>query len=255
MSVSKLTSTSPSSSPIAPVEAYAHQRPDIKITTAEVEASFDLLLTKLTFTTPLVLDYADEFFKTHFQHLIMSLKSQTASHCQQWENPDLIDQTRSIMIRCQGLLYQIDGILDDQTQHLNPQARLQKKAELLKDENFDHHLAFNEAFDIFIKAYNLIRSKAFTLSLPNIQNYPKGKFESAPLLGDLSHEYCVRFMKGNSPQRELNILFNETQEKLADLLKAAYPDSPHLIKDEQPIPGDYNNPGNPFWIYPRAPVK
>jgi hypothetical protein len=250
MPVTRSTSTTHSSLPLA--RLHAPQKADVEITTAEVEEAFDHLFKQLTFTNPIVLDYKDDSFKERLHSLILDSKSSNASHSQKWESPNLLYETKSIMVKCQALLYKIDGILNVQTQHLhaNPQERLQKKAELLKDENFAHHQPFRTAFDLFIKAYHLVRSKAFILSLPNIKNFPKEKFESF-LLSDLTHEYCMRFMKGNTPQREMNILFNDTQEQLADLLKTAYPHSPHLIKDEKHTPGDYDNPTNPFWILPR----
>ncbi len=235
--------------PTNPTHHSSHDNPII----APMEKSFKVLLKKMSYISDRALDYSHPQFTDHVKALKMELEPQITHHSKQWENPDVIEQTRSLMIQCQGLLYKIDGILDDQTQDLqaNPQARLQKKAELLKSESFIYHCAFHRAFHFLTHSYRMIRCKAYTISLPNVQNFPGKNYASSPWGTELTVEYFNRFIQGDSPQREMNRIFNDTQDKLADLVKAVRPNFPYLVKDEQPFPGDYNNPTNPFRIFAR----
>ncbi len=123
-------------------------------------------------------------------------------------------------------------------------------AELLKEPNFDRENVFYKAFHMLNYVYRFVRCKGYIISMPNLRNVPKNGDKSSSVFGAaITVPYSNLFITAREgPQRELRTIFNDTQKNLAGLLQIVYPDSPFTAKDEQSIPGDYGNPGNPFKI-------
>jgi hypothetical protein len=202
------------------------------------------LQTKLVCVSEEELDFSAPDYNDQFKDLTQRLVKDEIRA--QWESRDFLSKTHDIMVRCRNILFEIHTDLKRQTIKLesDPEARLQKMNELLK--NTEEGRVFDAAFRFLNETYRAIRCQAYMLSLPNISNYPHGKF-SLFVTGDVvTLAYCNRFITGEGLPRELNKIFNDTQDRLADLLQLVYPGSPLNVKDEHSWPGDYEDATNPF---------
>ena len=221
-----------------------------------LEKSFHALEQKFVFTSDRRMDVKDVGFNDTFRDLIQHLQPETDPIRNQWSDPAVLAQAKKLLIDCQTLLFQIFSRLEDATQHLqdNREARLQMMSHLLLDGSFDPDKAFVKSFFLLSRIYRSVRCKVYYIHIPNLSGVKENERTSCVLGAPLTQEYCALFISGSGPQGALNQIYNETQDRLAGLVKLMYPKSPCRIKDEQPIPGDYGNPTNLFTINTR-PMK
>jgi MFS superfamily sulfate permease-like transporter len=231
---------------------FATQKQDLDASMQAADRKWLELQKKFTYDSNEALDFANPAFDTQFKALTEKLISQTELIRAQWKNPDILDETRNILNHCQNILFQVRTILKRQTAdlELDREARLQKMAELLNDHDMENKV-FHRAFSLLNEIYRMARCKGYVISLQNISHYPDRNFSSIVTDVDVPKEYFElfnNFFTRIGPQRDLNKIFNDTQSKLAGLLKLVYPGSPLNAKDNCAIPGDHGNPNNPFRI-------
>ncbi len=125
---------------------YLHTCPHKPMYIEDLEESFETFRNKFVVTDERDIDRKDPNINQILKNLY---NEQTAA---QWEDPLVIKDTLRLLTDCQTLLFQLYGLLEDNTEHLrsdHPQ-RLQKMVQLLQDKNFDPDKAFHRAFPFFI---------------------------------------------------------------------------------------------------------
>ncbi|HEY5235062.1 MAG TPA: hypothetical protein VIJ14_02690, partial [Rhabdochlamydiaceae bacterium] len=220
-----------------------------------LEESAEMLQQRFTFTSEKELDAQDANFGEQFKDLIDQVKPETALLREQWKDPHVTINTRLLLGNCQAFLFGIYNQLEEATKHLetDPPTRLARMAAIFKHPGFDPDKTFHRALLILHRTYREIRCRGFYLTLPNLKNAPDDE-KTSPVLGDsLTPADCHLFITGTGNESKMKRTYNQTIDRLGDLLKCIYPNSPYIIKDEQLLPGDYDNPTNPFWIFTKKP--
>jgi hypothetical protein len=216
-----------------------------------LEQSSARFFEKFAYTCERDFDAQSGNFNTEFSSLLKELEPETAQIRVQWDSPDVILETKKILLDCQALLFQIHGALENRTLHLRqqPQERIKAMAGLLRNPKFDTNKVFESAFVLFNHTYRGIRGKIFLIKLPNLKNATKENTPSWITGCVLVKVERERFFQSDQPHYELRSIYNQTQERLGDLLKILLPQKTAFrAKDEQIFPGDYHNPTNLFRI-------
>jgi hypothetical protein len=225
-------------------------KPNLDAALQDIEKELSKTEKAFSYISNKELDALDPEFDNQFAELLTEIVAETNVLRSLWENPEFLPSIHLIMISCRTLLITIRGLLQLETTDLqhNPEARLQKIAMLLQDPN---HVVekqiFDKAFSLFNKIYRMVRCKGYVVTLPNVRNSPKGHDFYVTNV-TITEEYADLFFQHGTPQSAMLMIFNTTQDNLADLLQLLYPDSPLTAKDEVYIPGDYGSPDNPFKI-------
>jgi hypothetical protein len=228
---------------LEPSVDFSTQKQNLAPSMQDLENRWLALTTKLVFDSYKVLNFKDPEFNTHLTALTKKLRPQTKLIRAKWENEDFLIETKEIMICCQEILFGIHTHLKQKTAGLLPsrETRLQKMVKLLNGHTKGKQV-FDRAFTLLNNIYRVIRCKGYIISLPNIRNFPKGNDSSLLVTGEtITAKYCDLFFTKTEEQQELKMIFNDTQDQLADLLQLVYPGSPLNAKDEQLFPGDYNS--------------
>jgi hypothetical protein len=221
----------------------------------DLEESDERLQRRFTFTSEKELNAHDPDFGAQLKALTDEVKPQTNLLREQWKDPHVSLNTWILLGNCQAFLFRIYERLEEATKHLetDPPARLAKMAALFKHPDFDPDKTFDRALLILHRTYRQIRCRGFYLTLPNLKNVPDDGTTN-PILGTpLDIADCHLFITGTGNESAMKRTYNRTIDRLGDLLNCINPNSPYNIKDEQLVPGDYDNPTNPFWIFPKTP--
>lgn len=225
------------------------QKQDPLASIEDAENKWNALTTKLVFESKKKLNYTAQNFHIQFTEHTKELRPQTEKIRANWKNRDLLIEAKEMMLCCQKILFKVHTSLEQKTASLllMRETRLQKMAKILNDHAMEKQ-DFDSAFTLLNKIYRLVRSKGYMIALPNISNYPDRNFSSIVTGETINLKDCDRFFTKTGEQHEMNMIFNDTQNRLSALLKLIYPGSPLNAKDEQSLPGDYGNPTNPFRI-------
>ncbi len=226
-----------------------------------IEKDYNNLQQEFTLTSEVELDRQDPKFYEELDALADQLELQTDPIQKKWENFHFSFVTGIFLLNCHNFLFSMYDRLVEETKDLKTdQARFTKMAELLKDPHFDPDKTFGKVLFFFLRTYRLPRCKGFNISLPNLKN-PERDTTTFLFLGTPSEADHNLFISGNRLEKKLNELYNETIDSLSEFLHFLSPSTPYdffdapissyVVKDEQPLPGDYGNPDNPFWIRPR----
>jgi hypothetical protein len=197
------------------------------------------------------LDFTDPAFNTQLTDLSKKLTLTNLVLEGLWKDQDFLKSIQIIMSNCRTVLLETHSVLKLEMwyQESNPEKVLQKMAAKFMNPDYKREKeCFDSIFSSFNRIYRLIRCKGCVISLPNILNFPGRNFSRLVGSGTIDYQYNNFFITGTGLQHDLNTIFNDTQDQLADLLNLVYPDSPLNAKDEQPLPGDYGNARNPFRI-------
>ncbi len=131
-----------------------HQKP---VSIANLEATYSKLITDhFTYTDDRQFNRQDGDFNAQFGALREELEKETDPLRQKWEDPVIIQESKTVLLSCQTLLYKIHSDLELKTASLllDQTARLKQMADLLKKTDFDK---FERAF--FLLNTNLSRYK------------------------------------------------------------------------------------------------
>jgi hypothetical protein len=224
------------------------QKQDLPASMKDVEDRWSELKTKLICISDKALDFDDPELCTQLTDLSKELRPQTKQFRAKWKDREFLIEAKEIMICCQKILFGVHASLEQKKLCLWSNSA-QKMAELLKDpDHAREKQLFDSAFTLLNKSYRVARSQGYLISLPNIINYPDRNFSTLLTGGSVSTTYFERFFSRTGLHHEMNTIFNNTQDRLSNLLQHVYPGSPFNVKDEQLLPGDYGNNGNPFRI-------
>ncbi len=189
-----------------------------------------------------------EDFKKHNEENIRTLCT----------NPTTQLKIFNVMQQAQAILFDKFSRLQSQTAHLGGDldARNDQMAHLLNEafENGDD--SFERALKIFNIAYRQARGFYHYFHLSQLPSDDEDRFHQSYLM--ITEEDGKAFIEGPGLPHQMNLLYNDTHEKLDSLLQVSIYHHDDNVKDEEPLPGDdlYYNQDNPFCVghYTRSEI-
>ena len=220
---------------------------DLKESEKKLHQTFELVY-------PRGVDATDPDFKNMFQRLVEHHK--TAAH-QRWNSHTILQETLSILVSAQGILFKTYYALESATEHLESDRpfQLQRMADLLQDPRFNPDGQFDKALAMLNRTYRFARSMSYHLTFPYLHNGGPGQ-PTWETCAPLTPQQLTIFIQGRGIQREMNSLYNTTHDSIGPFLTIVEPISPWNVKDEQLVPGDDpSNSTNLFKLWPDKPAS
>ena len=193
---------------------------DLVQATRALEQSYDTLQKEFVVTYNHAIDFvssiaSDRALRSLIHKNEVAFSIQHAQKTRSQRKNQIDDQILSILTQCRTILFQIYQQVEETEQKMQPSAtsRFSRIIALLKDPQFNPNHTFGKALLILLRSYRLFHRSGYILNLTLMR-------KRYMILTD----YETILM--NERQREIQTVFQETQNKFQSLIGAIYCDIP-----------------------------